>query len=166
MGVRFRPRQVQRTMTEHLRDELDARGWFTPGGFKEYTLTLIEYVPERELHGPIVPNTVGVTIGEEGEERLEEMGGLLTSAPIALFVDVYGENQAISLSIASDIMDILRWQRTLVLQDFTTGSAVASNELIELDDIVRERPTDPGDYRKNWNVVKATCRVFYDGAPA
>lgn len=166
MALRFRVRHVHKTVADFIEAELTALGWKNPPvNFGTVPVTFLEFQPD-EAGKPIAANTVAITLGDEGAAEDEELGGGLRELAYPLFVDVYGANQSIAASIASDVKDILE-DRYFPVLDFTTDPVgVPTSEYIELDkdDLTVERPgaaASATDFRRYWRVVKSTVRVHY-----
>lgn len=173
MSLRFRVRHVHKTVADFIEAELTALGWVNPPvNFGTLPVTFLEFQPD-EAGKPITANTVAITLGDEGPALDEELGDGLRQLEYPLFVDVYGANQSIAASIASDVKDILE-DRYFAVRDFTASPVgVPTSEQIELDkdDLTVERPgasMGAADFRRYWRVVKSTVRVHYvqgDAAP-
>jgi hypothetical protein len=141
-------------------------GWVNaPVNFATTPMTFLEFQPD-EAGIAIAPNTVAITLGDEGAAEDEEMGDGLRELVYPLFVDCYGASQSIAVSIASDIKTLLE-DRYMVVRNFTTNPlGVATTEQIELDkdDVSVERPSaslGASDLRRYWRVVKTSVRVHY-----
>lgn len=166
MSLRFRIRHVHKTVADYLEAEMTALGWVnSPVNFNTVPMTFVEFQPD-EAGKAIAANTVAITLGDEGAAEDEELGDGLRELAYPLFVDVYGANQSIAASIASDIKTLLEDHYMPVL-DFTANEVgVPTTERIELDkdDVTVERPgaaIGAVDFRRFWRVVKTTVRVHY-----
>ena len=166
MSLRFRIRHVHKTVADYIEAGLSDLGWVNdPVNFQTTPMTFLEFQPD-EAGEKILPNTVAITLGDEGAAEDEEMGDGLRELVYPLFVDVYGANQSIAASIASDVKWLLE-DRYLQVRDFTSDPAgVETSEQIELDkdDVSVERPNasfGAADIRKYWRVVKTSVRVHY-----
>ncbi len=164
--MRFRVRHVHKTIADYLEAELDRLGWVRePINFGTTPMTFLEFQPD-EAGTTIAANTVAITLGDEPAAADLEMGDGLREIAYPLFVDVYGANQSIAASIASDIKQLLE-DRYMAVLDFSASSAgVATAERIELDkdDVSVEKPdaaSGAQDFRRFWRVVKTTARVHY-----
>lgn len=166
MSLRFRIRHVHKTIADHIEAQMALLGWVTPPvNFDTTPMTFLEFQPD-EAGKTIAPNTVAITLGDEGAAEDMEMGDGLREVAYPLFIDIYGANQSIAASIASDIKTLVE-DTYLKVRDFTTNPAgVETQEQIELDkdDVTVERPaaaTGATDSRRYWRVVKTTARVHY-----
>lgn len=165
MPIRHASRHLLQSVHDHLRDQLDVLGWLTPGGFKSRPVTLQTYIPPD---GPdsSPPNTIVLTLGDEPDEIPEELGDGLVSVEQVLFVDVWGENQPVSLALADDLKDVLRGRRPglsrrIPFYDYTQHPrAPLPTVVVETSDVIRLRP-DNNDFRRNWMVVKATLTMTW-----
>lgn len=166
MSLRFRARHVHKTVADYVEAQLTSLGWVTtPVNFGTTPMTFLEFQPD--LAGlTIAPNTVAITLGDEPAADDEELGDGLRVIRFPVFVDVYGENQSIASSIASDVKRLLEDAYMPVL-DFTSQvNGVATTEYLELDkdDLLVERPDAAAglaDFRRHWLVVKAMAQVHY-----
>lgn len=161
--MRHRQRHVHKTILEHLRTALDDGDWLgdqVPYGATP--VTLIDYEPQQAGVTP-APNTVAVSIGDQGDDEPEEMGGGLLSCDYALFVDIYGENEPIGVAIADDIKAALSGQ-IITLRDYTSdadGDEVDAK--IEFEFVTVERfdvATTTVD-KRTWRAVKAIACCYF-----
>lgn len=166
MSLRFRIRHVHKTVADYIEAEMVTLGWVNaPVNFDTVPMTFLEFQPD-EAGKAIAANTVAITLGDEGAAEDEEMGDGLRAVAYPLFVDIYGANQSIAASIASDIKTLLEDHYMPVL-DFTTNPAgVPTTEQIELDkdEVTVERPNaavGATDFRRFWRIVKSTVVVHY-----
>lgn len=160
--MRFRQRHVHKTLCDHVKSGLTTKGWVTPPvNFGVTPVTFVEAVPE--LGGTAIPrNTVAITLGDEPEDKDEELGGGLISCDFVLFVDIFGEDASTAVSIASDVKDLLKYQ-ILPVRDYTSNpSGLVTTATLELEDVMIETPplaTSNVD-KRFWRVVKAMA-VYY-----
>lgn len=177
MALRFRYRHVHATLFGYVRSSLVALGWGNaalPAGdpanatvnFGTTPATYADYQPDEAGIG-IKPNTVVVTLGNEPAAEDLELGDGLREVAIPVFVDIYGESQAIALSIASDVKNLFEDHYVTVL-DMTHAPPQLTDELIELDkdDVSFHRPEQSvgsQDFKRYWRIVASTARVQYLG---
>jgi hypothetical protein len=134
--------------------------------------TFLEYQPD-EAGEEIKANTVSIILGDETADDEEELGaaqGGLYSVEFPVFVDIYGANAPIAVSIASDVKAILG-DLSLFVRDFTgDAEGVLTDEHIVVDrgTVSVERPSaslGSADLRKYWRVTKATATVYFRDGP-
>lgn len=128
-------------------------------------VTYQEIQPD-ENNVAITANTIAVTPGDEGIDELAELGGRYWHVAIPFFFDVYGDDQSIAKSIASDIKGLLTRGTVLPLLDWTSGIPVAVPQAyIEFELVIGpERPPaaqSATDFRRFWSVVKAEAHTYY-----
>lgn len=171
--LRGQDAHVIETVRLYMLDRLTNLGWFAAVGSlpfgAQFPLTLIDYIPEQT--GQVVAqNTVAFTDGHTGDDEEFELGaasGGLFVTETVLFFDVYGETQGIALRIANDIKAILTGKlpgcrRYQYLRDFTFNPAgVITDSLIHFENVTRERP-QAADYKRHWQVVKATVHCEFN----
>lgn len=176
MALRFRYRHVHATLFADIRSRMIELGWGDSSlpanapanatvNFGTGPATYVDYPPEEI--GPVNPNTIVVTLGDEPAAEDLEMGSTFREVAIPLFVDVYGANQSIAVSIASDIKDICE-DAYLVVRDHTQVPPAPTNEVIELDkdDVGVSRPSasiGAQDFKRYWRTVNTLARVSYLG---
>ncbi len=166
MSLRFRVRHVHKTVADYLEAELDRLGWVRePVNFATVPMTFLEFQPD-EAGKTIAANTVAITMGDEPAAEDLEMGDGLREIAFPVFVDVYGANQSIAASIASDVKHALEDVYLTVLDYVASTSGEPTDERIEFnkDDVSVEKPdatTGMQDFRRFWRVVKTTARVHY-----
>jgi hypothetical protein len=160
--MRFRQRHVHKTLVDYVVAELTDKGWVEdPVNFGVTPVTFVTAVPE--FGGTtIARNTVAITLGDEPEDRDEELGGGLISCDFVLFVDVFGEDASTAVSIASDLKDSLKHKK-LPVRDYTSNPAGdVTTATLELEDVMIETPpvaTTNVD-KRFWRVVKAMA-IYY-----
>ena len=161
--MRFRQRHLHQTCADHIRTGLTTLGWVNPPvNFATRPVTFIEIQPD-EAGVRVNPNTVATTIGDEPEDLDEELGAGLTSCDFTLFVDVYGIDQSVAVSIAGDVKDLLR-NRQIPLLDYTASvTGDVTTAVIEFDTVVIDRPavSANGPDKQHWRIVKAVARLLY-----
>lgn len=172
--MRFRTRHVHKTVADYIEGMMFDLGWGDASlplshpnnadvPFQARPITWVEVQPD-ENGDDVAPNTVAITLGNETNDDLLQMGGGLYEVEIPLFIDIYGENQAIALSIAGDIKSIINYDLHIPVKDYTNGDpGVDTTEVIEFDLVHGpERPTasiGSPDFRKFWRVVKSLLLV-------
>lgn len=166
-SLRFRSRHVHHTLALHLEAELTRLGWAGAGAinFGTVAATFVEIQPD-EAGDKILPNTIAITLGDEPAADDEEMGDGSRVIAYPLFVDVYGENQSIAVSIASDVKHLLEDLYLPVLDYTTSTSGTSTEEYLELDkdDLLVQTPpaaATMADFRRYWRVVKTIAQVHY-----
>ena len=166
MSLRFRVRHVHKTIADYLEAELTRLGWVDePVNFATVPMTFLEFQPD-EAGKTIAANTVAITLGDEPAALDIEMGDGLREIAFPVFVDVYGANQSIAASIASDIKCLLEDKYMPVL-DFVasaTGTPPPSASSWTRTTSASRSLTPPAgaqDFRRFWRVVKTTARVHY-----
>lgn len=170
---RFLYRHVHRTISAYIEEKLTTLGWgkAVPSGpqpsvnFGATPLTYQEIQPD-ENGQTVKSNTVAITPGDEQQDELGELGGGLWHVAIPFFFDVYGEDQSISKSIASDIKSLLTRGTVIPLYDWTTGTPVQANgAYIEFEFVLGpERPPvaqTASDFRRYWQIVKCEAHTYY-----
>lgn len=176
MSLRFRYRHVHATLFDYVRAQLIELGWGNAAlpatdpvnlavNFGTAAATYIDNQPD-EAGIAVQPNTIAVTLGDEPPAEDLELGGGLIEVAFPVYVDVYGANQSIAVSIASDVKAILE-DRFLTVCDYTARPPAPTDEVIALDkeDIDVSRPQaalGSQDFKRYWRVVKASARVHYN----
>jgi hypothetical protein len=161
--MRHRQRHLHKTVLEYLRTELTALGW-DDGLFGTPGITLVDYEPIAAGETP-AENTVAVSIGNQLEDQVFELGGGLLRCEYVLFVDIYGGNaEAVSVALADDIKDAL-WEEIIPLRDYTSDAAgVETTDQIEFERILVEVIPSAATTldKRTWRSVKAMA-VLYHG---
>lgn len=170
---RFLYRHTHRTISAYVEEKLTAFGWgkrvdsgSQPSvNFGASPLTYQEIQPD-ENGVPIDANTIAITPGDEGQDELVELGGRFWHVSCPYFFDVYGDDQSIAKSIASDVKSLVTRGAVIPLYDWTTGTpVVVSESYIEFDLVTGpERPPAAQaatDFRRYWQIVKAEAHTYY-----
>jgi hypothetical protein len=163
--IRFRSRHLHASFVDYVRAGLDQRGWITPPvNFGARPVTLIDYQPD-DRNTQIQHNTISVSLGDYDQDEDEELGaamGGLRSALYQVFIDVYMQEQALSLAICDDVRDMFQ-DRFITLIDQITLAPVL-NTTIEVDSVVGpDKPSaGPADqFRKYWRTMRIDGRLFF-----
>ena len=155
-----RARLIKNSVYTLIQEGMDELGWFDTGRQHKP----VKLIPERkEWNDEILPNLVTVT-EEDIDEHSMELGSNLTEFWWEMMVDVYAENSAVGLDLATDIRDLLSGR-------FTTVSSVGPNIdvydlanlgatpvplfTVEIENVSmgRVRRDAPKPYQKYWWVV-------------
>lgn len=161
--MRFRVRHVQQTFADMVEAGLTSLGWM--GGptalWGTPAVELLEVEPDgvKDFNGRQV---VAVTAPTELSAEDAELGGLLATT-IPLYVDVYGVRPSVTMSIASDIRDLLD-RRTVDVLDHTQTPPAVSGVSAEVERLTIDRPPQSygaTDFKRNWRVIELTLRVYY-----
>lgn len=176
--LRFRTRHVHQTVCDYVKAQMVALGWGDTGlpladpinsavPFGAKPLSYMEVQPDEE-GVPITPNLLAITLGDAGEDDLQQLGGGYYELPMPVFFDVYGESQGIAQSIASDVKDVVNYQLSIPVVDYTSSQLGApTSELILFEDVTGpERPPASqvaADVRRHWRLVRGTVRVYHGG---
>lgn len=161
--MRYRRRHVHETIKQYVIGTLTSQGWVNaPVNFATTPVTVIGHQPLEAGETPPI-NSVAVTLGDEPPQSDEELGAGLQSQGYTLFVDVWGDSEGLSDSIAGDIKDALV-NRIIPLLDFTSNaSGDITADTIEFEQILVERvPTATTTVdRRTWRAVKATAICYF-----
>jgi hypothetical protein len=170
-ALRFRARHVHRTVYNYVTGELAALGWpdsaAAAGGavvnFGSTPLTFLEFTPD-DNGAKVAANTLVISLGDEPPAESQELGDGIRMIAYPVEIDIYGANQGIATSIASDIKTLFE-NRYMYVTDFTADPPVASQEYLEFDheDVSISRPAQQGasDFRRYWRVVSTIAQVYY-----
>jgi hypothetical protein len=165
--IRFRTRHLHATFYNHVRLNLATLGWVSaPVNFGALPLNFMDYQPD-ERAAQIKYNTLAVSIGDysnDDDEELGATGGGLRSASYDVYMDVYMEEQALSLALCDDIRDLYTdFSMPLVDQ---INQQVVPNTLIEIEAINGpERPgSGPDQFRKYWRTMRLEVVLFFQSA--
>ena len=168
--MRHFARHLHATIQNQVEAHLVTMGWLTDGtpGFVPLLGALpVEFQrqrPDESILKSLKPNLVAVSFGGETDDEDEQLGGGLVSQEHVMFVDVYAENDAVAVGLASDIRDLLAGRfgsRYFRIIDQATGTDVLGY-LGEYDEVFRE-PADRELPSVRWQIVRATVLVLMPG---
>lgn len=167
--LRHAARHVQQTLMDDLEAAMREFSWVDDPPFGTLPLVFQRTRMDESEMKSATGNMVAMSFGDEPDYQAEQLGGGLASVEHVLFVDCLGVNDTIALALANDVKDLLAgeapgYSRYHAVRDYTsseTGTAVAG-WTCELQDVIRERPL--ADWRRSWQVVKATAVVYFPGA--
>jgi len=162
--LRFAVRHVYMTIYEHTVLKMQDLGWTDVGGvFGSKPVTYQQYpIMGSRDESKLEPNVVAISIGVEDPPRDLELGGYMRSQNVSLFAEVYGENTAIALSIASDLRDI--WEGRygklfLPIMDYTAQPpAVVPGWELELGATSRGEV----EARFYYQIVRSAAELIYN----
>lgn len=161
--MRFAPRHVHQTVVDFAAAALEAAGWVEdPINFGTSAVTVSSTEPEVGQMQLPTGNAVHITLGDEPPTWEEELGGGVESVNFPVFVDVFGVNETIALSIASDLKDAFR-NTVIALMDYTDTSPADSGHRIEFEMVMVETPQATGVDRRRWRVVKTIAHTYFNG---
>jgi hypothetical protein len=165
--MRFRQRHVHATIVKHISKGLGDFGWYgtlipqVPVNFGASPVVIMDYEPQQAGETP-APNTVAISIDHQGKNEAFELGGL-QECEYTVFIDIYGENESIGISIADDVKDLISDESMPVL-DFTSNPEGDVSDLwLEFEDVIVEKipgGTSTVD-KRSWRAVKATAVCFF-----
>lgn len=166
--LRHAARHIQQTLMDDLEDDLRTLGWLDDPPFGTEALRIQRGRMDESEMKAAEGNLVAMSFGDEPDFTPRELGGGLQSVEHVMFVDCLGVSDSIALALAGDVKDLLAGEapdttRFHVVRDYSssaTGTPVVG-WLCELEDVVRERPL--ADWRRGWQVVKATAVVYFPG---
>lgn len=173
--MRWRTRHILVNVNEHLRAGMTSLGWLaTPPAFAENPITFAaDHDPEAVIAGggPAVPNTVGLSIGDVPDNKVQELGAGLYSIDYPVFIDIYGENRSTALNIGDDISGILQGElwapsRYIPLYDrsVTPLGPVLTDQTCEVNQIEARWPAGMGqEWRRKWRIVSFTATLYFIG---
>lgn len=173
--MRFRSRHVQQTLSDFILEGLTDLGWINePRVFDlPEPVRIIDVDPDqittddpeetKELRGRLKGTTIAVTIEEEDEDILSELGGPLHRVAMLTSVDVWSDKASIATSLASDIKGLLR-DAHIPLRDYANGGDPLPGSYIEPDAVTWSRPTGNVigiDFKKRWRVVSFDAHIWF-----
>lgn len=165
-NLRFHQRHIHKTVANYVEVGLTSLGWVNPPiNFGTTPLSFMETQPEDE-GVEVKENTVAISVGNEQVDMLEELGGGLYSVRLPLFFDVFTERSSLSVSVASDIKDLVTRGKAIYVKDWTDpANPVQVSELLYFEDVVGpEKPEVASvstNFRRHWRIVKAMAKVYY-----
>lgn len=169
--MRFRSVNLQRTIFEVVRDALTQRGWVNdPVNFGTVPATFFEDSSmEAVTSGTrLAPNSVHVSLTDEGRDDLAQLGGGLYDVRYSLFVDCYGETGNMAWRILEDLKPVLH-DAVIRVVDYAPETPVQTDEVAEVDVIAIEAPgravsgERAMEARRNWRVLTAWVDVTHGG---
>lgn len=166
--MRHFSRHLHATIQNKIEAHLVAMGWLPPvdpTGFVPLLgalpVTYQRQRPDESTLKSLEPNLVAVSFGGETDDTPEELGDGLFSQEHTIFADVYAENDAIAVALASDIRDLLAGRtaagRYFRVVDQATGTDVLGT-LAEFTEVFRE-PADRELPMVRWQIVRAAVEV-------
>lgn len=166
-AIRFKHRVIHQALYNLVASGLTDLGWVNnPVNFSTTALTFLDYQPD-ERGKAIALNTIAISTGDEGEDLGEELGsdfGGLQSVSIPVFVDIYGEEQAISVAIGSDVKSILKnYSGPLLSYDSTdTGAQLTIEQVLGPERPPAAASAGGENFKRYWRVVKAMSVTYFN----
>jgi hypothetical protein len=166
--LRHASRHAQETICDYLETVLTTLGWTgsdPPFGASPFVFRRTP-ITEAELDS-IKPNLIAVTFLREDSEDEEELGGGLLSVDLPFAVDCIGTQEAIALTVASDLKDYLGGRvpgssRFLTVVNQITATPVTDYrmEFLNVGRLPLERNLGG---TTAWHVVNGTAELTYVG---
>lgn len=165
--LRHASRHVHHTVANYIKAQLDVLKWTVPGEvpFDSPVVQIWKTpaVTQSGLNRQVTAGVVSITLGNEQSPDMEEMGGPLASQEYPIFVDVFQDQHATALVLASDVKDILLGRlptarRSMTVINQATGEPVP-DWWIELDDVERVAPDN--SFSLHWMTVKVTATAYF-----
>jgi hypothetical protein len=161
----LRARLVHDSVYRKLYDALDALGWFTASTTRsQVTFNSEPLAPDIEV--PF--NTV--TLADEDDRGEEiELGSTLQELRWQMYVDFFGENEAISLHLIRDVKDVLQGrmpslgysQPNVDVYDYTLATPVAIFT-VDIEDVFTDKARDfPQPWLRYWRTCGFTVVDTY-----
>lgn len=172
--IRHFSRHLHATIQDQVEQHLIATGWLpAPGAVGFVTLfgalpvTFQRQRPDEETLKVVEPNLVTVSFGGQTNDEDVQMGGGVVSHEHIVFADVYAENDAIAVALASDIRDLLAGRtsagRFFRVRDHSVSTKpVIPDHLGEYEEVFRE-PADRQLPTARWQIVRATALIHLPG---
>lgn len=167
--LRHAGRHVHHTAANYLTAQLTALGWLDDdvtlrpfGGTKLQILTT-QVVLEDALDEKVQAGVVAITIGNELQPSLEEMGGVLSTQDYPLFIDCFHDSAETTLALATDVRDIFLGrldtsQRYLDVIN-QADQVAAPGWRMEFNDVERVHPDRR--VKLHWQVVHVTAETYF-----
>lgn len=165
--LRHAGRHIHKTVLDYLDVQLTALDWRSatnsPFGATPITMISRPVVMGDRLDEAIKPGVVAVSLGDELASTMEEVGGPLAVQEYPFFIDIFQDNEATAVALATDVRDIFMGRlpgtkRFLPVKNGATGATVPGWQ-IEFEDVERVRPETAMPY--HWQVVKVTATTYF-----
>lgn len=168
--LRHAGRHVKATAMANVRSHLEVLGWTSeanlPFGTAHSDVVTFDDTPVilgDEVNDAIRSGMIVVSLGDEYESDMLEMGGPLASQEYPIFFDIFQKSPSAALALAEDVRDILKGR----LPDTATwtplinqvSEAEVAGWRVEYDDVERVEPRQRPPH--HWQVVKVTCTAYF-----
>ena len=162
----LRARLVHDSIYHMLYSALEDLGWFAPSS----THSAIAFNSEPLAPDIEVPfNTMALADEDDRGEDIE-LGSQLQELRWQMYVDFFGENDAISLHVVRDVKDILqgrmpsigRWRPTVDVYDYTLATPAAIFS-VDIEDVFTDKARDfPQPWLRAWRTCGFTVVDTYN----
>ena len=164
--MRHRQRHLHATIVQYLSANLDYDGWITaPVNFGTTPVTIMDYQPLEAGETPPL-NTVAISVGGQGDDEGQQLGGGLVACRYTLFIDVFAASEPIGVAIADDVKGYLV-DEILPLRDFTNDAAgvVVDGSEIEFEHTMVEKIPSAASTldKRTWRSVKTQAVCYFPG---
>lgn len=170
--LRFRTRAVHNTIADYLVAKMTSAGWVSaPVNLGARPLNIIRFTPDTN-DTSITPNVMAITLGNEPAEKVEQLGGGLSSIHYPLYVDVYGENQGITTSICNDAHDALFLQVIPIYDYSTDPRSAVPGSYVQFESVTgpfmppQAEISATDSLRRFWRTLQADAWTFFSAWPA
>lgn len=159
--IRWPQRNTHATITKLVTDTLTNLGWIGPGLLGSPSVTVINFDPQQAAEA-IVPNTVAVTIPNEGNDVPMELGAGMREVPYTVFIDIFPSNDSVGQALSDDIKLPLVDGYFPLLDFSQTPPSAVPGAYIEIEHIVGNRfPQGTGVGKQTWRDLRLTAQLQY-----
>lgn len=157
----LRDRMVLESFLQWVRSDLDALGWFDSGR-EHLPIRVIDVYPDNDGENTQVPlNTMAFSVGDSFQNLLE-LGSKAETHVVPMYIDFYGESDALTRHILGDIYLRLNRDPVIPVYDYSLATPVVDFSAFVVEESTEvsypTRATNP--WQKHWGIV--SCLVEDD----
>ena len=147
-----RDRMTLESVLRQIEADLTARGWFDSGR-QHLPINVIDAYPgDQDQEVPL--NTMAFSFGDSAQ-RMMELGSNAEFHVWPVYVDFYGQSDAVTRHILGDIYDFLGKNPVLPVYDYDMATPTVDFHLQVVEESVAKsyptRATNP--WQKHWGIV-------------
>ena len=157
----LRDRMVLESVLQWIKSDLTTRDWFDTGR-QHLPITVIDVYPGQEGEETEVPlNTMAFSLGDSFQNLLE-LGSKAETHVVPVYVDFYGESDALTRHVLGDIYLRLNKDPVIPVYDYSLATPVVDFHAMVVEESVEvsypSRATNP--WQKHWGIV--SCLIEDD----
>lgn len=145
-----RDRMILESVLRQVEADLDSRGWFDANRQHE-AITVIDAYPGND---EVEINTMAFSFGDS-TQRMLELGSNAETHTYPVYIDFYGESDALTRHVLGDIYDFFGKNPTLSVYDYdmATPAVDFTVEIVE-ESVAKTYPTQATNaWQKHWGIL-------------
>lgn len=149
-----RDRMILESVLRQVEADLQAKGWFDSGRQHAPIVVIDAYPGDGEAVDEPALNTMAFSYGDSFQ-RMLEMGSNAETHTMPIYIDFYGESDAVTRHIIGDVYAFLGQNPLLPVYDYDLATPVEDFKLEIVEESVSKTfPTNVTNvWQKHWGII-------------